>query len=1067
MNDAVFDQSARALAVFDREGRYRRVNRKWAEIFGKRAEEFTGRTYRELFPANAAQDALGFDLLNQVLATKQTLHLPGYPYRFQDLSRDAVRYWDWVVQPILDDRGEVDCILFSAADATEREQAREALSESEARYRKLLGSVTDYVYAVQVDGGQTLATSHGPGCEAVTGYSPEEFERDSLLWNRIVHPQDRDAVLEQAARILAGETAEPLEHRITHRDGSVRWVRNTPVPRFDAGHRLVAYDGLIADITERKRRDRTIATMNFALNRVLDAAFLLDENGAVRYVNDDACRLLGYTREEFLGKSTLEIDRSLSPESWRVEWLTLKQRQVLKQERVFRARDGRMFPAELRASYFEFDGEPYCLALVRDITERKREERERQALLDSFTRMDAVNRAIQASSDPVEMGNGVLEAMLGIFECDRAWLACPDEEDCKAWRIEMERARPEYPGAIAQGRTVLVDLERIEGLRLCFSNGQPVRFGGGSAVAVPPYIAEGFGLKSQLAMAIHPKAGRPYLFGIQQCSSDRVWTEEEERLFQEIGRRLEEALGILLAYHDLQESQHRLDLALQAGRIGVFEMELGTGKGRWTPTLAEFWGTPADFDGNLMHFCRDHIHPDDDLRVRERFRELQAHGEEGEIEFRVIRPDGTLRWLRWRGKAVSDGAREYAWATGVNMDITDYKLADEAQAQLRKQLQQAQKMESIGRLAGGVAHDFNNLLTVINGYSDLIMGSLSAEDPLTHSLEQIRHAGERAAELTHQLLAFSRRQEVKVRPLNADEVIAKSEIMLRRLLGEDIELVTALGAPECLVMADPVQIHQVVMNLLVNARDAIQGGGRISLETAQVELSPEECAGELDAKPGACLMLAVADNGTGMDEATQLHIFEPFFTTKEVGIGTGLGLSTVYGIVRQAGGWIRVESSLGEGSTFRVFLPLVASGALIPEAVPTVKTAPHGTETILVVEDQGSVRKLLVQSLQICGYEVLEAACGREALEQLAHSGKPVDLLLTDVVMPGMTGPELTERLRAIRPEMKVLWISGYTADALERSGGGGRETHVLAKPFSLGVLAAEVRKALGKSRGD
>ena len=1043
-----------------------RVNRAWAGIFGKRVEEFPGRTYRQLFPDDKAQDAVGFSLFNQALQTKQAVQTSGSSYRFADQPGVPVSYWDWVVQPILDDRGEVESVLFSAADATEREQARTALSESEARYRKLLSSVTNYVYTVQVDGGHTLATAHGPGCEAVTGYSPEEFARDSLLWYRIVHPQDRDAVLQQAARILAGEAAEPLEHRITHRDGSVRWVRNTPVPRFDGEHRMVAYDGLIADVTERKQRDRTIATMTFALNRVLDAALLVDENGALRYVNDDACRLLGYTREELLGISTLQIDPSLSLESWRVEWHGFKQQPVLKSERLFRTRDGRLFPAELRASYFEFDGEPYCLALVRDITERKREERDRHALLQSFERLDEVNRAIQASGDPVEMGNGVLEAMLGIFGCDRAWLACPYGKGTAAWRIEMERTRPEYPGAIETGWAVVMDSERMEGWRQEFTNGQPVRLGGGSANPMPPHLAEEFGVKSQLAMAIHPRPDQPYLFGIQQCSFDRAWTDEEERLFQEIGRRVADALGLLLAYHEVQESQHSLNRALQAGRIGVFKLELGTGKGIWTQTLAEFWGTPPDFDGNLLHYCRDHLHPDDDARVRKQFRELQAHQEEGEIEFRVIRPDGTLRWLRWRGRVIPDGAREFAWVTGVNMDITDSKLAEEEQARLRSQLQQAQKMESIGRLAGGVAHDFNNLLTIINGYTDLALACMAGSDPLARSLEQIRHAGERASELTHQLLAFSRRQEAQPRVLNADRVITEAEVMLRRLLGEEVDLVTRLRAPGCLVMADAGRIHQVVMNLLVNARDAMQGGGRVSVETEQVEVRPEDCGTNLDAKPGAYLMLSVSDSGTGMDEATLLHIFEPFFTTKPVGIGTGLGLSTVYGIIKQAGGWIRVESAPGAGSTFRVYLPLVEADAVAPVAVPTMRSAPHGTETILVVEDQANVRKLMVQTLRTYGYEVLEAENGRGALEAIAHSWKRVDLVLTDVVLPGMTGPELTDRLREIQPAIKVLWMSGYTADAIERCG-GGRDTHVLMKPFGPGILAAEVRKALEGSAGE
>ncbi|MBI4877930.1 MAG: response regulator [Acidobacteria bacterium] len=389
---------------------------------------------------------------------------------------------------------------------------------------------------------------------------------------------------------------------------------------------------------------------------------------------------------------------------------------------------------------------------------------------------------------------------------------------------------------------------------------------------------------------------------------------------------------------------------------------------------------------------------------------------------------------------------------GTTQDITERK-------RLEDQLLQAQKLESVGRLAGGVAHDFNNLLTVINGYSELAISRLGPAHPLRNSLEQIRAAGERAAGLTRQLLAFSRRQVLQPRVLDLNDVIVNVEKLIRRLIGEDVELRLLLGRSPGSVRADPGQVEQVIMNLAVNSRDAMPEGGTLTLETAGVRL-PDESGKTPDLPPGSYVTLTVRDTGVGMDEQTRSHIFEPFFTTKEAGKGTGLGLATVYGIVRQSGGDVSVESAPGKGAAFTVYLPCTGEGA---EVLRAAGTAPPqtGRETVLLVEDEPGVRELVREMLSVLGYTTLEAACGEDALRLFLERGTGIQLLLTDVIMPGMSGRELARRVCAIRPGLKVLFMSGYPDGAIVQHGAPDLGVHLIQKPISLAELGRQVRSAL------
>ncbi len=382
---------------------------------------------------------------------------------------------------------------------------------------------------------------------------------------------------------------------------------------------------------------------------------------------------------------------------------------------------------------------------------------------------------------------------------------------------------------------------------------------------------------------------------------------------------------------------------------------------------------------------------------------------------------------------------------------------------LETQLVQAQRMEAIGQLAGGVAHDFNNLLTGILGYASLALKRLPEQEPVSEDIRQIQRAGERAADLTRQLLAFSRKQIISPKVIDLNAVVDSARKLLQRLIGEDIELVTTLAPSLNRVKADASQMEQVIMNLAVNSRDAMPNGGKITIETGSVDLDETYARQHVGVKPGPYVMLAVSDTGSGMDSVTLGRLFEPFFTTKEKGKGTGLGLATVYGIVNQNGGNIWVYSEVGRGTTFKVYLPRVEQAAEAGAPEPKRAAPATGSETILLVEDDSMVRKLAAHVLKNAGYKVLEAADGLEALKVCGQAGGAIDLAITDVVMPQMGGRELAQRLKQTYPNLKILYFSGYTSDAIVRHGVLEGGLDFLQKPFTLEELTQKVRDALDR----
>ncbi|HEY6562454.1 MAG TPA: response regulator [Polyangiaceae bacterium] len=472
------------------------------------------------------------------------------------------------------------------------------------------------------------------------------------------------------------------------------------------------------------------------------------------------------------------------------------------------------------------------------------------------------------------------------------------------------------------------------------------------------------------------------------------------------------------------------------------------------PAYARIWGRSCEGLYASADDWLHGLHAEDQPRVRASLA-AYATGSWNEI-YRIVRPDGSVRWIRTSAYPVRDANGRVYRVAGVSRDITEYR-------RLEEQLRQAQKMEAIGRLAGGVAHDFNNLLSVILTYTSLALDELNPDEPIHADIAEVHRAGERAVALTRQLLAFSRQQVLASEVLDLRAIICDLEKMLCRLLGEDVELsvLTGHGPPESKVHVDPSQVAQIVMNLAVNARDAMPDGGKLTIEVRDVTLDAAYAAAHVGVTAGRYVLLAVTDTGVGMDAAVRERVFEPFFTTKEAGKGTGLGLSTVFGIVKQSRGHIQVYSEPGVGTVFKVYFPCTTRAAETASRVPTALVTLRGSETILLVEDDDQVRAMNCTVLRRNGYTVLDAPDGNGALRLSEGYGAPIHLLLTDVVMPRMSGRDLAQRLASTRPETQLLYISGYTESTIVHHGVLEPGVAFLQKPITPEALLRKVREVL------
>ncbi len=511
--------------------------------------------------------------------------------------------------------------------------------------------------------------------------------------------------------------------------------------------------------------------------------------------------------------------------------------------------------------------------------------------------------------------------------------------------------------------------------------------------------------------------------------------------------------------HDrLLSSEARLARAQRMANLGSWEQDLESGEIQLSADACRIFGVQAEASRTTMETLLSLVHPEDRVSVRATIQSAPERGGYSQIDHRIVRPDGTERFLRQYLEPLGNEVGRGRIVCTVQ-DVTEYE-------HLEEKFRRAQRLEGIARLAGGVAHDFNNLLAVISGYAQMILSDLNGEDPLTSQVQEIMNAGNRAAALTRQLLAFGRKQVIRPRVVNLGMLVTDFEVMLRRLLREDIEIKQSLAPELWNVKADPDQVEQVIMNLVVNARDAMPKGGAITLGTSNVELGEQEVRGFLELKPGRYVLLACADTGSGMTPETKQRLFEPFFTTKPVGEGTGLGLSMVYGIVKQHGGEVSIDSELGIGTIVNTYWPATTETSESAGGPERPVTARHGNETILLVEDDECVRELVQQMLLRQGYKVLVTSRSSDAAGVAGTQDTPIDLLLTDVVMPTMNGQEVAEQIVALRPDIKVVYMSGYPKGITSADSMFDASALFLQKPFDADTLGRVLRQALDPASG-
>ncbi len=728
-------------------------------------------------------------------------------------------------------------------------------------------------------------------------------------------------------------------------------------------------------------------------------------------VNDELCRMLACPREELvrMGWAELIHPDDLEADQARFERLLAGAIEEYSLEKRLRRRDGGVvWVMQSVGCVRRADGTvDYLLALLVDISERKQAE-EALAMFKS---------SVESASDAIGM-------------------ATPEGR-----HFYQNQAFTELLGELGEGSPASAYVDKT----VCEEVFATIMAGGRWDGEVEMYGRDGRVVSVYLrAYANRDRADRVVcLVGIHTDITARKRAEAALRESEERYRTLVNNLPGL-AYRCRNDEQWTMLFFSQG--------------------VEQLTGYPAaDFIDNAVRSFVSIIHPDDRLAVD---RAVQA-GVQGrqpyEMEYRLIRADNEIAWVYEKGQGIFDPSGSLLWLDGVIVDITEQRQAHAEKERLQAQLLQAQKMESVGRLAGGVAHDFNNMLQTILGYADLALGAPRLEDALHEYLLEIRQAARRSADLTRQLLAFARKQTVSPLVLDLNDTVASMLKMLQRLIGEDITLAWLPGHELWSVRIDPSQVDQLLANLMVNARDAISGPGTISIKTGNVALDPAFCARRPGAVVGEYVLLTVTDDGCGMDEATLAHVFEPFFTTKEQDKGTGLGLATVYGIVKQNSGFIDIDSVPGQGTSCRIYLPRFGAAGMAVEmaAGQQPRAAEGGTETVLVVEDEEAILKLGTRILGRLGYTVL-AADGPAAALRLAEAYDGViHLLLTDVVMPEMNGRELAGRLAALRPGIKRLFMSGYPADVIASHGVLEADLQLLQKPFTVTELAAKVREAL------
>jgi two-component system cell cycle sensor histidine kinase/response regulator CckA len=881
MNEGLFEN--------DLEGNFTYVNSAGCKMVGYECEELVGRNFREVSSpelANYLQEAF-----RQVYETGTSELLVEYEVKHKDGSVRILQYHPWLIR---DSKGKPIGFRNLVRDITERKNAEDALRKSEERYRTILETMNECLFENDLAGNLTFVNE--AACKMM-GY-----ERDEMIgrnFREFISPEPANLLYEAFHRVYKTGNPEMMEnYEIIRKDGSKRILQSYPSLTRDSSGKPIGFHNLVRDVTDQKNAEDALRKSEEKYRTILETMneglFENDLKGNYTYLNDAACRMVGYEREELIGRS------------------------------------------------FRETSSPELAKFLHEVFRRVYETGNPEMLVDYEVRhKDGSVRIHQSHPSLIRDSNG---KPIGFRNLVR------DVTELKNAEIAMRKSEERYR-MIAENVHDIIWTIDVPGMRYTY---------------VSPAVFGVMGFRSEELLSKH---ARDYMTPASYAFVERLLAEE----------------------HDRKDSA---------------------------------------------------VNP---LRT---------------MELELNRKDGGTVWVEVAVTYNRDAKGAIAEILGVTRDITERKRAEEERHKLETQLLHAQKMESVGRLAGGVAHDFNNMLNVILGYAELIKIQLSNSDPLFKDVTEIEKAAYRSRDVTRQLLAFSRKQIIAPRPVDLNELILNMQNSLVRLIGEDIDLRFCPGEKLWRIQFDPSQMEQIIFNLGVNARDAMPVGGKLTIETENVQLNEAYCRDHLGFTPGQYVLLGVSDDGAGMDKETLSHVFEPFFTTKETGKGTGLGLATVYGIVKQNDGLINVYSEPGRGTVFRIYIPRSMKEGDVAEEEEDA-TIVLGTGNVLLVEDDEMVRKMTSEMLGALGYSVTATGDPYEALSMIQEPDTKVDLIITDVVMPGMSGTDLRDKIIDVRPGIKVLFMSGYTSNVIVHRGVLEENVHFIQKPFNLKDFARKVSETI------
>jgi PAS domain S-box-containing protein len=933
--------------------------------------------------------------------------------------------------------------------------ARERTLNAELdRAQRYLDLAELMLVALDSEGRVTLANRKA--CQLL-GRTPVELA--GVDWFECCVPaQDRDAVRRIHAGLLE-DASHPLrrhESMIVTPDGETRLIdwRNTII-HDSAGEPAGALCSGV-EVTEERRTEAELADTARALeaifNSVVDGIVLADpEDGGFLRANDAMCHLLGYTATEIrhLRMEDIHPPESL-PEVRQALALQLSGRQPIATDIPLLLKNGSILHADVNARPLDFEGRRLLLGVFRDVTWRHVLDTERRDRLRLLEHLDRINELLASARTPDQLLPELLAVLLEALGCDRAWLISIPLDGTGAVPVRFEQVRSRFPGASQTGEALPIAGAIVDAFLHSRRDRAPVSWQASEATRRRDDLARKYQVRSSLAMGIQPDPGESYLLGVHQCDRVREWSASERQLLQETAIRLQAVMSTFWFASRLQESESRFRT--------FFEHEPG-----YCFMLSRD-GRVLDANRSALQalgYTREQLHgrplvemihpPEERRRALELLRALPA-GPVRDEQLMVQTQHGSRRTVLMSATAVAGPDGQPHHAIVVHRDITE-------RLDLERQLRQSQKLEAVGRLAGGVAHDFNNLLMAMLGYCELAQELAPRGDRLDRCFRRISECGDRAGRLIRQLMAFSRRQILEPRVLDLNDLVRSLTEMLRRLLGEDITLSLHMERGLAPVRADPGQLEQVLVNLAINAREAMAQGGTLTIRTANATDGDPLPSDTSASGTVPHILLTMTDTGCGMDESTTERAFEPFFTTRRD--GSGLGLATSLGIIEQSGGTIQCRSTPGQGTTFTIRLPACAVDPVAAPPAPVTPTRATGYETVLVVEDEEAVRELVVAALEGGRYRVLAAANSGEAIKSSQEHDGVIHLLLTDVVMPGMSGKTLAEILLEQRPDLRVLFISGYSAEVLAKHGVLEAGINLLEKPFTLSGLRQKVREVL------